>query len=100
MPIRRAMGARPGHIFTLLVAESALLGFLGAAIGAVIVNGALAAIGPFLASRYGVSLIGAGPGILDLITISAVTLAALVIGTLPAWLAFRRSLSDGLSMKL
>ncbi|MEL6568946.1 MAG: ABC transporter permease [Pseudomonadota bacterium] len=100
MSILRAIGARPGHIFTLLVAESALLGFLGAAIGAVIVNGALAAIGPFLGSRYGVSLIGAGPGILDLITISAVTLAALVIGTLPAWLAFRRSLSDGLSVKL
>ena len=100
MSILRAIGARPGHIFTLLVTESALLGFLGAAIGAVLVNGALAAIGPFLASRYGISLLGTGPGLLDMYTVGAVTLAAFVIGILPAWLAFRRSLADGLSVKL
>ncbi|MEM9738610.1 MAG: ABC transporter permease [Pseudomonadota bacterium] len=100
MSILRAIGARPGHIFVLLVAESALLGFIGALVGAVIVNGVLAAIGPFLESRYGVSLIGTGPGLLDLTTVGAVTLAALAVGLLPAWLAFRRSLSDGLSVKL
>jgi len=100
MSILRAIGARPGQIFTLLVTESALLGFLGAAIGAILVNGALAAIGPFLASRYGISLLGTGPGLLDVYTVAAVTLAAFVIGILPAWLAFRRSLADGLSVKL
>lgn len=100
MSILRAIGARPGHIFTLLVAEAALLGFIGSVIGAALVNGALAAAGPFLASRYGINLIGTGPGVLDLSTIGAVTLAALVIGMVPAWLAFRRSLSDGLSVKL
>jgi len=100
MSILRAIGARPGHIFTLLVAEAALLGFIGALLGAVIINGALALLGPYLAARYGVSLIGTGPGLLDLITIGSVTFAALVIGMLPAWLAFRRSLADGLSVKL
>ncbi len=100
MSILRAIGARPGHIFTLLVTESALLGFLGASIGALLVNGALAAIGPFLASRYGISLPGTGPGLLDFYTVAAVTVAAFVIGILPAWLAFRRSLADGLSVKL
>ncbi|MEL6662148.1 MAG: ABC transporter permease [Pseudomonadota bacterium] len=100
MSILRAIGARPGHIFTLLVAEAALLGFIGALLGAVIINGALALLGPYLAARYGVSLIGTGPGLLDLVTIGSVTFAALVIGMLPAWLAFRRSLADGLSVKL
>ncbi|MEL6754198.1 MAG: ABC transporter permease [Pseudomonadota bacterium] len=100
MSILRAIGARPGHIFTLLVAEAALLGFIGALLGAMIINGALALLGPYLAARYGVSLIGTGPGLLDLVTIGSVTFAALVIGMLPAWLAFRRSLADGLSVKL
>ncbi|MEM1149914.1 MAG: ABC transporter permease [Pseudomonadota bacterium] len=100
MSILRAIGARPGHIFTLLVAEAALLGFIGAVIGMVLVNGTLAAAGPFLASRYGVNMVGTGPGVLDLSTVGAVTFAALVVGTVPAWLAFRRSLSDGLSVKL
>ena len=100
MSILRAIGARPGHIFTLLVAEAALLGFIGALLGAVIINGALALLGPYLAARYGVSMIGTGPGLLDLVTIGSVTFAALVIGMLPAWLAFRRSLADGLSVKL
>lgn len=100
MSILRATGARPGHIFTLMVAESALLGFIGAVIGVIIINIALALAAPLLAERYGVSLLGAGPGLTDLYTIGAVTLAALVIGAIPAWTALRRSLADGMSIKL
>ncbi|MEM1105727.1 MAG: ABC transporter permease [Pseudomonadota bacterium] len=100
MAILRAVGARPGHIFMLLVAEAALLGGLGAAAGTVLVNAALAGLAPALAARYGISLIGAGPGLLDAGTVGLVTLAAAAMGAFPAWLAFKRSLADGLSVKL
>lgn len=100
MSVLRATGARPGHIFFLLVAEAALLGFLGAMLGVAAIHAILAATEPLLAARFGVSLQGTGPGLVDLYTVLAVTGAAFLMGALPAWLAFRRSLADGLSVKL
>ena len=100
MSVLRATGARPGHIFFLLVAEAALLGFIGAVLGVAAIHVALMLAEPFLASRFGVTLMGTGPGLVDLYTVLAVTGAAFVMGALPAWLAFRRSLADGLSVKL
>lgn len=100
MSILRAVGARPGHIFSLLVLEAGLVGFLGALVGIALIHAILLVAGPMVEARYGVSLAGTGPGLTDLYTLLAVTLAALVIGMLPAWAAFRRSLADGLSVKL
>ncbi|NBC21538.1 MAG: FtsX-like permease family protein [Alphaproteobacteria bacterium] len=100
MSILRATGARPGHIFFLLVAEAGLLGMIGAVLGVAGVHVILAIAEPLLAARYGISLAGTGPGLVDFYTVLAVTGVSLAIGALPAWLAFRRSLADGLSVKL
>lgn len=100
MSILRATGARPGHIFSLLVLESGLIGFMGALIGIVIVHAVFAAVAPMLQARYGVAFGAGGPGLLDLYVLGAVTLAALVIGAVPALAAMRRSLADGLSVRL
>ena len=100
MSILRATGARPGHIFFLLVAEAGLLGLIGALLGVAMIHLVLAIAEPLLTARYGISLAGTGPGAVDLYTVLAVSAVSLLIGALPAWLAFRRSLADGLSVKL
>ncbi|MEH6487179.1 ABC transporter permease [Hyphomonas oceanitis] len=100
MSILRAVGARPGHIFSLLVLEAGLVGFLGAVVGILLIHAILLVAGPIVEARYGVSLAGTGPGLTDLYTLLAVTLASLLIGMVPAWAAFRRSLADGLSVKV
>ncbi|ABI78825.1 ABC transporter, permease protein [Hyphomonas neptunium ATCC 15444] len=100
MSILRATGARPGHIFSLLVLESGLIGFMGALIGIVIVHSAFAVVAPLLQARYGVAFGTGGPGLLDLYVLGAVTLASLLIGAVPAIAAMRRSLADGLSVRL
>ena len=100
MSILRAVGARPGHIFFLLVLEAGLVGFFGAVLGIAIIHGLLIIIGPIISTTYGVSLSGTGPGLIDLKVLGAVTLAAFSVGAIPAWTAFRRSLADGLSIKL
>lgn len=100
MSILRAVGARPGHIFSLLVMEAGLVGFLGAALGIALIHIIIAIAAPILSARYGVSILDLGPGLLDVKTLGAVTLAALIIGAIPAWTAFRRSLADGLSIRL
>jgi putative ABC transport system permease protein len=100
MSILRATGARPGHVFSLLVLESGLIGFMGAVIGIVIVHGLFALVAPVLQARYGVAFGGGGPGLLDLYVLGAVTLASLAIGAVPALAAMRRSLADGLSVRM
>ncbi|WP_300377063.1 FtsX-like permease family protein [Henriciella sp.] len=100
MAILRATGARPGHIFTLMVAEAGLLGLVGSLSGLVLVQLGLALLGPVLSSSYGVQLQGLGLSMIDLWTVLAVTGAALLIGTVPAATALRRSLADGLTVKL
>jgi len=100
MSILRATGARPVHIFALLIAEATFLGLIGAILGAVIIQVIFAIAAPILAAQYGVALIGTGPGLVDLYTILAVTVAALFLGIWPAITALRRSLADGLTVKV
>lgn len=100
MSILRATGARPHHIFLLLVFEAGLIGFLGAVLGIVLVHGLIAAFAPLLQAQYGVAFGMGAPGLVDLAVLGAVTAASLVIGAIPALTAMRRSLADGLSVRL
>ena len=100
MSILRATGARPGHIFFLMVAEAGMLGLIGALLGVALVQVGLVLLGPVLANSYGVQLQGLGLSAVDLWTVLAVTGAALLIGVIPAITALRRSLADGLTVKL
>jgi putative ABC transport system permease protein len=100
MAILRAVGARPGHVFALMVSESALLAFVGAFSAVVLVNLGFAALGDFAMARYGLSLGAGGPGLVDLAALAAITIAGALIGALPAWRALRNSLADGLSIRL
>lgn len=99
MAILRALGARPGHIFTLMVSESALLAFTGAVIGTGLTYGVLAAGAPVLEQQYGVHLTETLPGLFDLSLIALVTGASAILGFIPAWAAFRNSLADGMTIR-
>lgn len=100
MAILRALGARPRHIFVLLVAEAMLLALAGAVIGAGLTHGALYVGAPLLEARFGIVLIGTAPGLQDLIVIAAVTGAAGLLGMVPAWRAYRQSLADGMTIRV
>ena len=100
MSILRATGARPHHVFLLLVLEAGLVGFLGALLGIVLIHVLIGVLAPLLQAQYGVSF-GAGlPGPVDAIVLGIVTTASLLIGAVPALTAMRRSLADGLSVRL
>jgi putative ABC transport system permease protein len=100
MAVLRAVGAGPGHVFTLLVLESTLLALLGAMAGALLASGLLAAAAPWVEHQLGLSLSPGLPGAYDLAIGAAVVAAGFVAGTIPAWRAYRNSLADGLSMKV
>jgi putative ABC transport system permease protein len=100
MAILRSVGARPAHIFSLLILESALLAAAGVALGCLLVWIALVGAGPLLARRFGLFIDSAAPGGYELALGVAVIAAGVLAGLVPAWRAYRNSLADGLSIRL
>ncbi|SON51607.1 ABC transporter permease [Vibrio tapetis] len=100
MAILRAMGARPKHIFFLLISEASTLTFAGIASGVGLLYVLLAIIKPIVAQWYGISL--------ELTTISQhewmllglVQVAGIAIGFIPAFRAYRQSLADGMTIRI
>lgn len=99
MAVLRSVGARPLHVFTLMVLEAALLALAGVIAGVAAAHAILAGVAPLLASRYGLFMASAGPGVYDLLLAGAVVGAAILAGLVPAWLAYRNSLADGLTIR-
>jgi len=100
MAVLRSVGARPAHVFALLVLESGLLASAGALLGVLLAWAGLHAGEPMLERRFGLFFDLAAPSGYDLAVTGAVIAAGLCAGMLPAWRAYRNSLADGLSMRI
>lgn len=100
MAVLRSVGARPAHVFGLLVLESTFLGLLGVLAGAALCWGLLGVASPWLEDQLGLSVSPGLPGAYDLAIGAAVVAAGFLAGTVPAWRAYRNSLADGLSMRV
>ena len=100
MAVLRAVGARPRHIFALLVAEAGLLASVGVAAGVCLTYLLLLAGRPLLERRFGIFVGVSGLSALDLEILGTVVLAALLMGVLPALRAYRNTLSDGLQIRV
>ncbi|MFT5390788.1 MAG: putative ABC transport system permease protein [Gammaproteobacteria bacterium] len=100
MAVLRSVGARPIHIFALLMSEAGILGVAGAAIGTAVLYGVIA-VGRDMAARdFGLQIPLTAPNEMDMLLIGAVVLVAFLAGSVPAISAYRVSLSDGLYVKL
>jgi len=100
MAILRSVGARPRHVFTLLVAEAGMLATAGVAAGVAVCYGLIFAAKPLLEKRFGIFLDPGGLTGYDLTILGAIIGAALLMGALPAWRAYRNTLSDGLTIRV
>ena len=100
MAILRAMGARPRHVFGLLISEASALTFLGITLGVAVLFALIAIVAPIVQQSYGIN-----------ISISAITphewkllmlvqIAGIIIGFIPAFRAYRQSLSDGMTIRI
>jgi len=100
MAILRSLGARPRHIFALMVTEATTLGLLGVLGGVVMTYLLLFAGRSVLAHELGVYVPIRALAPYELALLGAVVLAALVTGVVPAAQAYRRTLSDGLQIRV
>lgn len=100
MAILRSIGARPWHVFALLVSEAGLLAMAGALFGLALVYGALGIARPLLEDRFGI-FIGIGPpGFFEFVILAVIVCAALIMGMFPAWRAYRNTLTDGMTIRV
>jgi putative ABC transport system permease protein len=100
MAILRSVGAQPRHVFTLLVAEAGTLATCGVLSGVALTFAAVAAARPLLEQRFGIFLEIGGLTRYDLGLLGAIVGAAFLMGALPAWRAYRNTLSDGLTIRV
>ena len=100
MAILRAVGAGPRTIVALLVLESGVLATLGAVTGVAMVYGGIALARGTVEHRFGVALTLQPLGPTEWIYLGLIVIAGTVVGLLPAWRAYRNSLTDGLSPSL
>ncbi|MDG9925089.1 MULTISPECIES: ABC transporter permease [unclassified Pseudomonas] len=100
MAILRSVGARPWHIAGLLVLEALVLAVAGAALGLGLLYGGIAASQGWVQAQYGLYLPLALPSAYEWSLLGAILGAALLMGAVPAWRAYRQSLADGLSIRL
>jgi putative ABC transport system permease protein len=99
LAVLRSVGAQPGHLFALLVAEAAMLSLLGAIVGLALLYGVLAIAQPILDRTFGLFIEIALPTGRDFSVLALMVLAGTVAGTIPAWRACRQALADGLIVR-
>jgi putative ABC transport system permease protein len=100
MAVLRSVGARPRHVFALLVAEAGLLATLGVATGIGLTYLLILGGRPLLEHRFGIFVAVSGLSESDLAILGGIIAAALLLGLLPAFRAYRNALSDGLQVRV
>jgi len=100
MAVLRAVGARPGHVFGLILGEAALVTLAGIVVGVAALGAGLALAQDAIAARFGLLLPVAWPSARECALLAAVALAGVLIGLLPAWRCYRQSLADGMTIRI
>ncbi|MEF1246354.1 ABC transporter permease [Vibrio owensii] len=100
MAILRAMGARPKHVFSLLISEASLLTFAGIIAGVAGLYSMLALLQPIIQQSYGIHLTLTALSPYEWMLLGFVQCAGIVIGFIPAFRAYRQSLSDGMTIRI
>jgi len=100
MAILRANGARPLHIAGLLIFEAALLAAAGIALGLILAVVVQAIAAPWLLSTVGVNLAVGWPSAVLWKILGGIWLAGVVVGAVPALMAYRRTLADGMQVRM
>jgi putative ABC transport system permease protein len=99
MAILRSLGARPVHVFSLVVGEAGLLTLGGALAGVAALYGLLLAARPIIESRLGLFIAVGAPSGYEIVLFTVVCLAGLLVGVVPGYRIYRHSLADGLTIR-
>ncbi len=100
MAILRSVGASPATVLGLLATEAGVLTLAGAVLGTGLLYAGLAISRPWIDRVYGLNLPLAAPTSWELMTLCGIVAAGVLAGFGPAFLAYRRSLADGMTVRV
>jgi putative ABC transport system permease protein len=100
MAILRSVGARPLHIFSLIVGEAGFVTLVGIATGITSLYTLLLATQPLIASRFGLFISIGGMSAYELVLMGIVCSAGFFIGIIPGYRVYRYSLADGMTVRV
>jgi putative ABC transport system permease protein len=93
--VLRALGARPRHVFSVIVLEAVLLCLAGGLLGILLGRGGAHAVAPMLQATYGIRL-DASPRLFDLQVLASVVVLGALAGIVPAWRGLRTPVAPNL----
>jgi putative ABC transport system permease protein len=100
MAILRSVGAGPGTISFLLIFEATFLSLAGILFGLLLLYITLFVSQPLLEAYFGLFIPINPPSFQDLIILIVIILIGILMGLIPAFRAYRQSLSDGMTTRL
>ncbi len=100
MAIYRAIGVSAGFIGSLLLIEACLLTLTGAVVGTLFTYAVVAAFQPLIHDFLGLFIPISGLSSSEWIYLGILLVCGTFVGTIPAFLAYRHSLIDGLTIRV
>ncbi|MBK3516741.1 ABC transporter permease [Carboxylicivirga marina] len=100
MAILRSVGAKPRDIFQLIIIESFSVTTIGIIVGIIILHLLLLVAKPIISSQLGILINIFDFNMMELSFVSIILLGGLLIGFWPAYLSYKHSLADGLTIKV
>jgi putative ABC transport system permease protein len=100
MAILRSVGARPQHLFGLMVGEATLVTLFGVTVGIALLQLLLIIGRPLIASRFGLYLQSGGLSANQLLLILLICGCGTLVGFIPGYRMYRYSLADGMTVKI
>ena len=100
MAVLRAIGAHPYHIILLFMFETFFIVLAGCLVGVSVLYLLLFLTRPFLIQTYGINIAITLPDIQQWILFATVLLLGVLVSLIPGVIAYRRSLQDGLAIKI
>lgn len=100
MAVLRAVGAHPYHILLLFVLETLFIIFVGYLVGVGLLYLLLVLAQPLLVAQYGVFVAVTLPDAQQWFLFATVLVLGVVVSLIPGLIAYRRSLQDGLAIKV
>ena len=99
MAILRSVGARPVHIFGLIVGEACALTVVGILTGITLLYAGLWIARPILLAKMGLAIAIGGVSGYELVLIATVCGAGAAIEMIPGYLSYRQLIADGMFVK-
>ncbi|MGB5644375.1 MAG: ABC transporter permease, partial [Gammaproteobacteria bacterium] len=100
MAILRSVGARPAHVFVLIMGEAVFLTLLAIVLGVAMVYGLLVLIHPWLESMFGLYFVITWPTVTELTLLAIIAACGFIVGLIPSIRIYRYSLTDGMTIRV